>query len=96
MSEVVFDGDGGRFDEAGCTERKRLRGLGVALPAGMVAGYEVRWSADGAERVWGFVQARSRHGRRYFVERGDGAETRAQTRLLRWAKRVLREREVQS
>ena len=67
----------------------RVQGEGAPLPAGMFAWYEVRTMESGDVRINGVMQARAVGGRRYIFERN---ESEVQARLMKWAKRILRER----
>src|SRR4249920_2456 len=69
-------------------DTKKIVGVGRDLPRGMFAGYTVTRYADGSESVSGKLQARAAGGRRYFH---DSSEAAAQTRLIKWSNRILRE-----
>jgi DnaJ-class molecular chaperone len=77
-----FQLDGSELDAKG------IIGVGKPLPKGMFAGYYLRRLPDGTEAVYGVMQARAAGGRRYFY---DQSESAAQTRLIKWSNRILRE-----
>lgn len=72
--------------------RKYMSGVGCKLPSGMYAFYVRRIYPDGTVEVEGRKQARSKFARRDFYYKGRDAETQAQTELLKWSDRILRER----
>lgn len=87
--QFLFDHGDEFFQDDGSSRKTTvLRALVGRLPANMQASYQVAYRADGREEVHGVLQARDRHGRRYF---NDWSETAAQRRILRWAQRVYRE-----
>jgi hypothetical protein len=95
-TELVFLHGDERFYEDGATRRtSRLRALRGPLPSGMFATYEVTTDADNlvtkdaVTNVQATTQARCPGGRRYSSHLTEEA---AQSAILKWASRILRER----
>ena len=68
-SHIIFAHAGHDYTRPDGTSvyRKVITGVGRPLPPGMAARYVVTIEPDGTERVCGHIQARDKHGRRYFT-----------------------------
>jgi hypothetical protein len=88
--DIIFkQGNETFYADGSSIRRVTVAGLGQSLPAGMFAYYSVLTTHKGKTKIDGTMQARARGGRRYFF---DIDENDVQARLLKWAKRILRER----